>query len=71
MKDIVGNRTHHLYPPAQSQDLIGWRRFMKDIILKEITGIQKYYLALSSYHLSIKSWKTGLITKLLEITHGQ
>ena len=28
MKDIVGNRTHRLYPLAQSQDLIGWRRFM-------------------------------------------
>ena len=24
MKDIVGNRTHHLYPLAQSQDLLGW-----------------------------------------------
>ena len=28
MKDIVDNRTHRMYPLAQSQDLIGWRRFM-------------------------------------------
>ena len=28
MKDIVVNQTHFLYPLAQSQDLIGWRRFM-------------------------------------------
>ena len=33
--------------------------------------IQKSYLALSSYHISIKCWTTGLITKLLEVTHGQ
>ena len=41
MKDIVGNRTHRLYPLAQSQDLIGWRRFMEGMILKEITRIQE------------------------------
>ena len=52
MKDIVGNRTHCLHPLKQSQDLIGWRRFMEGMISKEIMGIQKSYLALSSYHLS-------------------
>ena len=71
MKDIVGNINHRLYPLAQSQDLIGWRRFMEGMISKDITGIQKSYLALSSYHLSIERWTTGLITKLLEVTHGQ
>ena len=71
MKDIVGNRTHRLYPLAQSKELIGRRRFMEGMISKEITGIQKSYLALSSYHLSIKRWMTGLITKLLEVTHGE
>ena len=71
MKDIVGNITRRLYPLAQSQDLIGWRRFMEGMISKEITGIQKSYLALSSYHLNIERWTTGLITKLLELTHGK
>ena len=71
MKGIVGNRTHRLYPLAQSQYLIGWRLFMEDMISKDITGIQKSYLVLSSYHLSIDRWTTGLITKLLEVTHGQ
>ena len=69
MKDIVGDRTHSLYPLAQSQDLIGWIRFMEGMISEEITGIKKSYLALSSYHPSIKRWTTGLITKLLEVTH--
>ena len=44
---------------------------MEGMISKEITGIQKLYPALSSYHLSIERWMTGLITKLLEVTHGQ
>ena len=48
MKDIVGTRTHSLYPLAQSQDLIGCRRFMEGMISKGITGIQKSYLALIS-----------------------
>ena len=71
MKGILGNRTHSLYPLAQSQDLIGWRRFMEGMISKGITGIQKSYLALSSYYISIKRWRTGLINKLLEVTHGK
>ena len=53
IKDIVGDRTHRLYPLAQSQDRIGWRRFMEGMISKEITGIQKSYLSFSSYHLII------------------
>ena len=71
MKDIVGNRTHRLYPLTQSQDLIGWRWFMEGMISKEITGIKKSYILLSIYHLSIERWMTGLITKLLEVTHGK
>ena len=53
MKDIVGNRNHRLCIIAQSQDHIGWRRFMEGMISKEVTCIQKSYLALSSYHISI------------------
>ena len=44
---------------------------MEVMISKEITGIQKSYLALSSYRLSIDRWTTGLITKLMEVTHGK
>ena len=65
MKDIVGNRTHRLYPLAHLQDPIVWRRFMEGMISKEIMCIQKSYLALSSCLLSIERWTTGLITKLL------
>ena len=71
MKDIIGNRNHRLYLLEKSKDHIGWRRFMESMISKEITCIQKLYLAISSYHISIKRWTRGLITKLLEVTQGQ
>ena len=71
MKDIVCNSNHPLYPLENSQDHMGWRRFMEGMISKDITFILKSNLALSSYHLSIKGWTTCLITKLLEVTHGQ
>ena len=41
MKDIVGNRTHRLNQLAQSQEIIGRRRFMKGMISKDIMCIQK------------------------------
>ena len=34
IKDIVGNRNHHMCIIAQSQDHIGWRRFMEGVISK-------------------------------------
>ena len=71
MRYIVGNTTHRLYPLEHTQELISWIRFMECMISKEITCIQKSYLAQSSYHLSIKRWMTGLITKFMEVTHGQ
>ena len=44
---------------------------MEGMISKEMTGIQKSYLALSSNHLSIERWMTGSITKFLEVIHGK
>ena len=71
MNDIFGKRNHRMYPLAKSQEHIGWRRFMEGMISKEITSTQQSYLGLSSYHLSIKRYTTGLITNQLEVTHGQ
>lgn len=56
---------------AESQDCIGWRRFMEGMISKEIAPIQSNYLNVRGSHLTIERWSTGLITKLLEVTHGQ
>jgi hypothetical protein len=41
------------------------------MILKEITGIQQQYYALGGSRMSLEKWSSGLITRLLEITHGQ
>jgi len=37
----------------------------------EITSIQRQYIAVNGSHMSLDKWCTGLITRLLEITHGQ
>ena len=56
---------------AISQDKMGWRRFMEGMISKEIALIQRQFMATSGSKLSIKTWCRGLVTKLLEVTHGQ
>ncbi len=44
---------------------------MEGMISKEIMGIQQQHYALSGSRLSLERWSSGLITRLLEITHGQ
>ncbi len=56
---------------ALSQDKIGWRRFLEGMISKEITNILQQYSAVNGSRMSLKKWCSGLITRLLEITHGQ
>ena len=56
---------------ALSQDKIGWRRFLEGMISTEITSIQGQYIAVNGSRMSLDKWCTGLITRLLEITHGQ
>jgi hypothetical protein len=56
---------------ALLQDKIGWRRFLEGMILTEITSIQRQYIAVNGSCMSLDKWCTGLITRLLEISHGQ
>jgi hypothetical protein len=56
---------------AISQDAIGWRRFMEGMICREIRQIQQTYAGLQGMRLSGREWGKGLVTKLLEVTHGQ
>ena len=53
------------------QDLIGWRRFMEGMIVKEMVVVQRRYL--SQYHIrgDPTAWARRLCTHLLECTHGQ
>jgi hypothetical protein len=56
---------------ARAQDEIGWRRFFEGMICKEIGRIQRMHVGLQASRLSAEKWGVGLVTKLLEVTHGQ
>jgi hypothetical protein len=56
---------------AIDQDDIGWRRFMEGMISKRMRGIQELYHKIEGSLISPENWTTGLVIKLLEITHGQ
>ena len=71
MEDIARGKGQRLEHLAISQDKIGWRRFMEGMITKEIPIVQKSYADISGSALSTVDWSTGLVTKLLETTHGQ
>ena len=44
---------------------------MEGMISKEMMGIQQQHYAMSGSRLSLERRSSGLITRLLEITHGQ
>jgi hypothetical protein len=54
-----------------SQDIISWDRFLEGMISSEFEPIQMTHYELSGSRLNTSNWHTGLITRLLEITHGQ
>ena len=56
---------------TRAQDAIGWQRFTEGVICKEIGLIQRMHTGLQASRLSAKKWGVGLVTKLLEVTHGQ
>jgi hypothetical protein len=56
---------------ARSQDSIGWRRFMEGMVCKEIRAIQSTYSGVTRLRGNTKKWGQDLVTRLLEVTHGQ
>ena len=56
---------------AASQDMIGWRRFMEGMISKEMVDLQREFCEWADTKLTAEQWAHGLITKLMETTHGQ
>jgi len=71
MEEICSTMHDKYQRIAQSQDRIGWRRFMEGMVSKEIVSIQWEYLVLSGSSMTVDRWMSGLIIKLLEVTHGQ
>ena len=56
---------------ARSQDSIGWRRFMEGMVCKEIRAIQSSYSSGTGLRCNPVNWGRDLVTRLLEVTHGQ
>ncbi len=71
MTELYGDLPHRFHKLGKSQDAIGWRRFMEGMIFKEIVVIQRAHTTMVGAKLGIEVWSRGLITKLLETTHGQ
>jgi hypothetical protein len=47
------------------------RRFMEGVISKEVMQIQSKTEDDGKCKLSVAAWCAGLVTRLLEVTHGQ
>jgi hypothetical protein len=45
--------------------------FLQGMISKEIVVLQQQFYAVNGSWMSVDKWSSGLITRLLEITHGQ
>ena len=71
MEDIIWGMGPGFREMGRSQDKIGWRRFMEGMISKEIIPIQADYVEIGACKLTLEAWSQGLVTKLLEATHGQ
>jgi hypothetical protein len=71
MSEIVRERSGAYRELARSMDKVGWRRFMEGMISKEVVAIQRRAPVEGGGTLSLAKWGVGLVTKLLEVTHGQ
>lgn len=71
MLEIVGRGNERDSRLGRSMDKIGWRRFMEGMISKEAVEIQKFSATEGRRKITLKQWGEGLVTKLLEATHGQ
>jgi hypothetical protein len=72
MYDLCHNKNRQFQRMAQSQDIIGWRRFMEGMISKEILNVHYSSSFNSEDDMPEPSkWAKGLVVKLLETTHGQ
>jgi hypothetical protein len=56
---------------ARSQDSIGWRRFLEGMVCKEIRVIQSSHSSVTGLRCNTAHWGRDLVTRLLEVTHGQ
>jgi hypothetical protein len=56
---------------VESQDIIGWDNFGMDMVSSKLLPIQSDFLLHSKSSFRATRWISGLITKLLQVTHTQ
>jgi hypothetical protein len=56
---------------ARAQDSIRWQRFMERVVCKEIRAIQRTHSSVTGLQCNTERWGRELVTRLLEVTHGQ
>ena len=71
MNDICRGQHEEFRKFAKAQDNIGWRRFMEGMVATECRVVQQNYLRFFGLKGSAGTWMQGLMTKLMESTHGQ
>jgi len=71
MTDVARSKGRRFSKLAESQDKIGWRRFMEGMISKEVIPIQSEFADVNGSAFSADAWTKGAVVKLLETTHGQ
>ena len=60
-----------LHDLARSQDIIGWDQYMVGMLSTQLSAVQSVYLMQHQSTHSVEKWVSGLITQLLQVTHGQ
>jgi hypothetical protein len=71
MTEICRNLDARFRQMAWDQDEIGWQRFMEGMVSKGLREIQSNHSMTEGSNVSPEQWTTGVIIKLLEVTHGQ
>jgi hypothetical protein len=71
MASAIQNAPPRFQALGHLQDIIGWRRFLKGMISKQIMALQQQFHAVNGSQMTLDRWLSGLMTWLLEITHGQ
>ncbi len=71
MSEVCRGMDYHYTKMMDEQDAIGWRRFMEGMVCRSIRRIQELYMTMDGSNLSPEQWTVGVVTKLLEATHGQ
>ena len=73
VSDVLQNMDaeEHHRTMAQAQEKIGWRRLMEGMISQIMVISQIIYWAHQDKGWETGRWATSLVTKLLEVMHGQ